>query len=631
MTDLAKPAPVARVGRYEMGAEIASGGMATVYLARMQGAAGFEKFVALKRIHPHLASETAFVEMFLDEAQIASRIEHPNVCQVFDFGEADGAYFIAMEFLVGETLAKFQRTVARSELLHDPRRAFVSARLIADACEGLHAAHELRGRDGEYLNVVHRDISPQNLFVAFDGNTKVVDFGIASASDRLHQTMDGTVKGKFAYMAPEQARGKKVDRRADVFSLGVVLWELLAFQRLFRRDTPAETLVALMGEPIAPPSTLSPLSPPELDQVVLKALARDPDERYPNARELGRDLVRTLGRIGDAVDRAEVAEWLQVLFPDGRKRHEILLENARWGHAERTERSDAGLVSEVVSRPSSWSGVRGEELVDPTDVEDVIDDRAPAAPHPGPIRTRDSTGSLPGADSMLTPSPVAHAPVARPSPIRWVALGLVGLLVAVGAVAGLVVAFGLGDDPDPSPIAAAQTTQVVTPEGAGSGTEGSGTEGSGTGAAGTGAAGTEAAGTGAAGTEAAGTEAAGTEAAGTEAAGTESAGSDTGEDDAEADDEAADRHSAPRRGRRIRRHPPASSAATGAGTVIVSTPGGWANVYDQNGRFLGDTPLTISLPEGRHRLSLRPFGQPPSRNATVDVHAGQTARVNQPL
>ncbi|HEY8432973.1 MAG TPA: serine/threonine-protein kinase, partial [Sandaracinaceae bacterium] len=432
-----QPAPITHLGRYEMGAEIASGGMATVYLARMSGAAGFEKLVALKRVHPHLAKEPAFVDMFLDEARIASRIQHPNVCQVFDFGEADGEYFIAMEFLVGETLAKVQRAIASSPLLHDPRRPFIAVRLIADACEGLHAAHELRGRDGELINVVHRDVSPQNLFVGYDGHVKVVDFGIASASDRLHQTSSGTVKGKFAYMAPEQARGKRVDRRADVFALGVVLWELLAFQRLFRRDTPAETLVALMSETIVPPSKISPLAPPELDPIVLRALERDPDQRYPTARELGRDLVRAAGRIGDAVDRAEVCEWMEKLFPDGKRRHAILLESARWGEAwERTERSDSGPVSEVVSR-SSWSGVRPEEVL--ADAADVIElDPPETVPSTAPPRALPSVA--PAAPTAIGPAPTPHAlplPPRENKALRWIGLGALACVVSTATVVAL--------------------------------------------------------------------------------------------------------------------------------------------------------------------------------------------------
>ncbi|MCZ7682198.1 MAG: serine/threonine protein kinase [Sandaracinaceae bacterium] len=453
MTGDPQATPITHVGRYEMGAEIASGGMATVYLARMSGAAGFEKLVALKRVHPHLAKEDAFVDMFLDEARIASRIQHPNVCQVFDFGEADGEYFIAMEFLVGETLAKVQRSIAGSGFLHDPRRPFVAVRLIADACEGLHAAHELRGKGGELLDVVHRDVSPQNLFVGYDGNVKVVDFGIASASDRLHQTSSGTVKGKFAYMAPEQARGKRVDRRADVFALGVVLWELLAFQRLFRRDTPAETLVALMGEDIKPPSNVSPLSPPELDDIVLKALERDPDKRYQTARELGRDLVRAAGRIGDSVDRVEVAEWMEALFPEGRRRHSILLESARWGEAaERTERSDPGPVSEVISR-SSWSGVRPEELL--ADAGDVVEIEPPPMPAAMPV----------AAPASLTPHAVPLPPPKRSGALKWVGLGALACVVSTLTVVVLTQLLEPSEVPETAQVAQAgpQTAAVSDP------------------------------------------------------------------------------------------------------------------------------------------------------------------------
>ncbi len=604
MTGDPQATPITHVGRYEMGAEIASGGMATVYLARMSGAAGFEKLVALKRVHPHLAKEDAFVDMFLDEARIASRIQHPNVCQVFDFGEADGEYFIAMEFLVGETLAKVQRSIAGSGFLHDPRRPFVAVRLIADACEGLHAAHELRGKGGELLDVVHRDVSPQNLFVGYDGNVKVVDFGIASASDRLHQTSSGTVKGKFAYMAPEQARGKRVDRRADVFALGVVLWELLAFQRLFRRDTPAETLVALMGEDIKPPSAVSPLAPPELDDIVLKALERDPDKRYQTARELGRDLVRAAGRIGDSVDRVEVAEWMEALFPEGRRRHSILLESARWGEAaERTERSDPGPVSEVISR-SSWSGVRPEELL--ADAGDVVEIEAPPLP---------ATAQMVAAPPSLTPHAVPLPPPKRSNALKWVGLGALACVVSTLTVVVLTQLLEPSEDPETAQVAQAgpQTAAVSDPPAdppADQATAQPAPQQP-----------TPQQTTPLADVQQPIVEA--EVAAGGGAAEENGAG-------AEVEDET------PRRGgnrtKRPRRPPaPAAPSASGSGTVVVSTPGGWANVYDGNGRFLGETPLTTTLPAGRHRLSLRPFGQPPSRNVSVEVVAGRTQRVSQPL
>lgn len=592
----------ARLGRYEVGAAIASGGMATVYLARMSGPAGFEKLVALKRVHPHLAQEPAFVEMFLDEARIASRIQHPNVCQVFDFGQTDGAYFIAMEFLVGETLAKVQRAIARSDYLNDPRRPLACVRLIVDACEGLHAAHELRDRDGELMNVVHRDISPQNLFVTFDGHAKVVDFGIASASGRLHQTSSGTVKGKFSYMAPEQAMGKTVDRRADVFSLGVVLWELLAFKRLFRRDTPGESLAALLNEEIGPPSERSRLAPPEFDPIVLRALERDPDKRYPTARELGRDLARAAGRLGDVVDRAELSEWLEGLFPEGRRRHEIMLESARWGEAgDVTEQSEPS-VSEVISR-SSWSGIRSEELLGDIDVEmlpeesDLAGDATVAEPDKSTSPSAEPEPA-PTQPSQVTPHLEPAPPRRRSAAQQYAAMAIVFLLISISTGVALFALFR-GDPPEVADTAQTHLTPVAAPDmsAAAPRVEPTPTE-----------------------TEAIEAEATETEPAGETGAPTESAaGTDASSDR---------RRVRRRRRRRAARNPP---VAQGTGTVIVSTPGGWANVYNSNGQFLGETPLTIQLPAGRHRLSLRPFGQPPSRNATVNVTAGSTSRVRQPL
>ncbi len=613
-----KPAPAppsGRIGRYEVGASIAAGGMATVYLARMSGPQGFEKLVALKRVHPHLAQEPAFVEMFLDEANIASRIQHPNVCQVFDFGSENDDYFIAMEFLVGETLSKVQRAVAHSELLHHARRPYVLTRLIVDACEGLHAAHELRGRDGELMNVVHRDISPQNVFITFDGNAKIVDFGIASASDRLHQTSSGTVKGKFAYMAPEQANGKGVDRRSDVWALGVVLWELLAFRRLFRRDTPGQSLAALLHDEIIPPSQVSPLAPPELDAIVLRALERDPDKRYPTARELGRDLLRTTGRLGDPVDRAEVEEWMETLFPDGKRRHEMMLETARWGAAEATELSEPS-VSDVISR-SSWSGIKGD-VVDEAEVELLLDDSLTQASEPPPPLAAPRDPAPPrlaapsaGEAPSLTPTAVPKvAPSGSPWP-RRIGLGALFLLLSFLTGFGLFMLVGpeeIGGEP-PSQVAAAEPAAPAGDDGSTPSDPAAGAQ-AGEGEAGEGEAEAEETDEG----EAEETAAGDTDEGETGEAEEVSAGSD---------------RSAPSRRRRRRRDPGATSSGTG--TVIVSTPGGWANVYDQRGRFLGETPLTVSLPGGSHRLSLRPYGQPPSRSVTVNVTPGQTSRVNRPL
>lgn len=319
-----------RIGRYELCFELASGGMASVYLARAGGAPGFQKLVALKRIHAHLATEKEYVEMFLDEAHIASRITHANVCSVFDFGEADGEYFIAMEYLVGEPLSRVhRRVVANAEQRSSPLLPSRMARIIAQAAEGLHAAHELKDADGESLNVVHRDVSAENLFVTYDGDTQVVDFGIAHARQRVHHTEAGQVKGTFPYMAPEQMTAAIVDRRVDVWALGAVLWELLTLRRLFLRDTDVNTMYAVLSGEIRPPSEYRKDLPPELDEIVMKALQRNPDERWQSAREMGKALRRFLAKQEDLVGPAEIAEWMAELFPNGEARKHHLMEIAR--------------------------------------------------------------------------------------------------------------------------------------------------------------------------------------------------------------------------------------------------------------------------------------------------------------
>jgi serine/threonine-protein kinase len=327
-------APPKKIGRYQLCFELASGGMASVYLARAEGSPGFAKLVALKRIHPHLASEQSYVEMFLDEARIASQITHPNVCSVFDFGEVDGEYFIAMEYLVGEPLSRVHRRVlANADERTSPLLPARMARIIAQACEGLHAAHELKGSDGESLHVVHRDVSGENLFVTYDGGAQVVDFGIAHARHRMHHTDAGQVKGTFPYMAPEQMTAAPVDRRVDVWALGAVLWELLTLRRLFLRDNDVNTMYAVLSSEIKPPSEYRPDVPPELDAIVLKALKRNPDERWQSTREMGKALRRVLVQEEELVGPAELADWMAELFPEGEARKRRLMDIARTGEA----------------------------------------------------------------------------------------------------------------------------------------------------------------------------------------------------------------------------------------------------------------------------------------------------------
>ena len=323
------PAPASdHSGPFRMVCEIASGGMATVHLAVNRGLAGFEKFVAVKRIHPHLAQDKEFYEMFIDEARIAAKVNHPYVCSVFDFGHAESSYYIAMEFLHGEPLSKVL-ACAGEKNLHQPCFPHVAARIIANLAEGLHAAHSVCDESGRNLDIIHRDVNPQNLFVLYDGTVRVTDFGIARARHRLHETVGGRLKGTLAYMAPEQLRRADIDQGVDIWGLGVVLWEMLTARQLFRRSSDGETVMDVLSRKIVAPSEFNPHVSRELDTIVLRALSRHRSERYATAADLSRALEQYLTHSGDAVLAMDVAEWLSGLFPTGHERGRELLELAR--------------------------------------------------------------------------------------------------------------------------------------------------------------------------------------------------------------------------------------------------------------------------------------------------------------
>ena len=328
MTPAAVPiASSGMAGPYHLALEIASGGMATVYLA-VHGLEGFQNTVAVKRIHPHLAKDKQFVDMFADEAHIAARINHPYVCRVFDFGKTgDDSYYIAMEFLRGEPLSRVFKTLT-PERIASPRHPTMIARLIANLAEGLHAAHTLKDTRGQCLDVVHRDVTPQNLFVLCDGTVRVTDFGIARARVRSHQTEGGRIKGKLSYMSPEQLNQQPVDCRSDLWSLGVVTWELLTGRRLFRATSEGETVLSVLSRPIPPPSRFAGGVPRQLDAIVLRALSRDPALRYSSARELVRALETFLAAAGDTVPTMDIAEWVEDLFPGVATRSDGLIELA---------------------------------------------------------------------------------------------------------------------------------------------------------------------------------------------------------------------------------------------------------------------------------------------------------------
>ena len=270
-------------GNYELIERLATGGMAEIFLARQLGVQGFEKELVIKRILPHLAADPSFVRMFLDEARIAARLSHPNIAQIYNLGAQSGTYFIAMEYLDGKDLRAVWKLCEARGAPMPPQHAF---RVVAEAASALQHAHKRLNKQGKPLGIVHRDVSPQNIIVTRAGGIKVVDFGIAKAADSSEKTRAGVLKGKFAYMAPEQAAGGKVDRRADIFALGVVLHELLTGERLFKRDTDMGTLTAVSHCLVDPPSKRVPSLDDEVDEVVLKALQKKPADRYQEAEQL---------------------------------------------------------------------------------------------------------------------------------------------------------------------------------------------------------------------------------------------------------------------------------------------------------------------------------------------------------
>jgi len=321
VADESPPTMPSKLGRYTLLSEIARGGMGAVYLARLHADAGIEKIVAIKVIRHDLAKEHRVVQMFLDEARIASRIGHSNVCAVFDVGIVEGSHFFAMEYLEGESLSKVLAALrARGAERRPANHARILARVLAQACEGLHAAHELTDVDGTPLAVVHRDVSPSNVFVTYDGTVKVMDFGIAWAARRVRASLSGELKGKVGYFAPEVLRGDAADRRVDVWGIGIVAWELLTGERLFRRETSAATLEAVLTEAIPAPSLIAGDVPKELDRVVVRALERSPGMRHPTARALGQELEAVVALETRAVGAAEISAWMSELFPEGREK-----------------------------------------------------------------------------------------------------------------------------------------------------------------------------------------------------------------------------------------------------------------------------------------------------------------------
>ncbi len=361
------------VGRYRLYDEIAAGGMATVHVGRLRGPAGFARTVAIKRLHPQFAHDPEFVSMFLDEARLAARIHHPNVAAILDVVALRGELFLVMEYVRGETLSRLLPACERAGITIPHR---IAATILQQALLGLHAAHEARDHRGTALNMVHRDVSPQNIMVGADGITRMLDFGVAKAATRLQTTGHGQVKGKLSYMAPEQLRLEPIDRRTDVFAAGVVLWEALTGRRLFAADDPGAVIARILTHvPEAPSRSVKDI-PPELDQVVARALKRQRGERFATALEFARALERAVTPVGSL----EVSEWVcEVAGP-------VL---------EARERTVAAV--EIASESTPSEGV----------YEDDFSSAQPPAPLPGYSSSSDDELTVGVASELLAPQVLA--------------------------------------------------------------------------------------------------------------------------------------------------------------------------------------------------------------------------------
>jgi serine/threonine protein kinase len=366
-------------GKYLLLDRISVGGMAEVFKAKSYGVEGFEKVIAIKRILPSMGEDRDFIKMFIDEAKIAGQLTHANICQIFELGRIDGAHFIAMEYIWGKDLLQVQNRLRK---LKRPMPAATACFIVAKVCEGLDYAHRKRDPMGRPLEIVHRDCSPQNVLISYEGEVKLIDFGIAKAASRSSRTMAGVLKGKFGYMSPEQVRGLPLDRRSDVFALGTVLYESITGERLFQGETDFATLEKVRNVEITPPRRIDPSIPVDVEAVIMRALARDPEERYAWCADMLADLQAILRRQDAMVTSKALSGWLKELFAA-----EIARERQQLESYKRLGRD--GLIAGVPAASAKLDVIEhlgpAGTAEDPTTLggpsfDDVVDDHAPAGP-----------------------------------------------------------------------------------------------------------------------------------------------------------------------------------------------------------------------------------------------------------
>ena len=434
----------AKLGRYEILAKLAAGGMAIVYVARVQGVAGFERLVAIKVLHANLAHEDEFIGMFLDEARLAASIRHPNVVPTIDISDSEEAgYFIVMEYIEGDHLGAL---LSSAHKLEEKLPLPITLRIIADALAGLGAAHDLCDETGKSLQLVHRDVSPHNIMVGRDGVVRLTDFGVAKAEDRLTHTRDGQVKGKLAYMAPEQAANGQTDSRSDLFSMGVILWECLTGQRLFRAENTAATLHRLLHDDIPTPSSVDPQLAP-LDGLLAKALSRDLAQRFQTAEEFAQAVEEVAPSLGGLSSLRGVARVVKQYAAAKLKRDKKLIDDAlRTLRPADVVETVPELEVETTSPSVTELSLPGSEALSASKVSGVFshdtlpgtrrvvarqhrDDPATSAMRPSPLGLTEELEPRPAGHARLAAASAEIEPEARPGATRW-ALWLVAVALA---------------------------------------------------------------------------------------------------------------------------------------------------------------------------------------------------------
>src|SRR5438309_736152 len=301
-------------GKYELISRLAAGGMAEIFLARTKSIQGFEKYLVIKRILRTRTNDPEFVRMFLDEARVAATLDHPNIVQIYDVGHIENEYFIAMEYLRGHNLIEIVRGGAKLGYSKPPLEHVMS--ILSGVCAGLHYAHEKHDFQGRSLEIVHRDVTPQNVVVSFDGAVKIVDFGIAKAATREVETLAGTLKGKIGYMSPEQCRGLAVDRRSDLFAVGIILYELTTGKRLYHERSDFETLKKIIEGPVPSPRDILPFYPAALNTLVTRCLQKNADDRFQTARDLHADLDASSRDNPLLTGTVPLAQYMERIFAD---------------------------------------------------------------------------------------------------------------------------------------------------------------------------------------------------------------------------------------------------------------------------------------------------------------------------